>query len=214
MKLWKNFLAGLVVSFIGSVPLGYLNIIGSNIYMKDGGTQLTFYILGIISIEAVVIAFTLYLANWLIQQKKLIFWIEMATVVFLVFLAGNFYFASVSSENVNLVSPEGKTFSGMFLFGLILSVLNVVQWPFWAGWNIYLVDNGYIQKGKLPATLYLTGALAGTVTGMFVFAYVVSQASNISIPFLNTEIQLLIPILFLLLAGLQIFKMVKKYRKK
>ncbi|MBL0339906.1 MAG: hypothetical protein IPP71_02720 [Bacteroidetes bacterium] len=203
-----------MVSFIGSVPLGYLNIIGSNIYLKDGAYHLLYFLLGIITLEAIVIILTLSLANWLIQQKKLIFWLEMVTVVFLVFLAGNFYFASASTENVNLVSPEGKTFSGMFLFGLILSVLNVVQWPFWAGWNIYLVDNGYIQKGKLPATLYLIGALAGTVTGMFVFALVVSQASNISVPFLNTKVQLLIPILFLLLAGLQIFKMVKKYWKK
>lgn len=213
MKLLKNFLAGIVVSFVGSIPLGYLNIIGCKIFMEDGGMHLFFYILGIIVIEGVVIAVTLSLAKWLIQQKKLVFWLELTTVLFLVFLAGNFYFASESNDQSNLVTPIGKTLTQIFVFGVVMSALNVVQLPFWAGWNIYLLDNGYIQEGKLSASLYLIGALSGTMAAMIVLAIVVSEASTITPPFLEGKMHLLLPVLFLSLAGLQAFKMVKKYRK-
>jgi len=214
MKFFKTFLAGMVVSFIGSVPLGYLNIIGSNIYMADGAAHLLFYLLGIIAIEAIVIAITLYFAKWLIQKKKLIFWLEMTTVLFLVFLAGNFYLASESPEQTNLITPIGKTWTGVFIFGVVMSALNVIQLPFWAGWNVYLLANGYIQESKLSAILYLIGALSGTMAGMTVFAIVVSKASGAASPFLEGKMHLLIPILFLSLAALQVLKMVKKFRMK
>ncbi len=213
MRQLKNFFAGIVVSFVGSLPLGYLNIIGLNIYIADGGTHLLFYLLGIIVIEFVVIAITLYFAKWLIQQKKLIFWLELITVVFLIFLAGNFYFATGSLEQTNLITPVGKTLPEIFIFGVVLSALNVVQLPFWAGWNIYLLDNKYIQAGKLSTAFYLIGALAGTLSGMIFFAIVASQALQFAPQFLEGKTHLLIPILFLSLAALQVFKMVKKFRQ-
>lgn len=214
MKHFKNFLAGLVVSFIGSIPLGYLNVIGCNIYMDDGSLHLLFYILGVIAIEGIVIAVTLSFAKWLIQQKNLIFWLELTTVLFLIFLAGNFYFATESTTESNIVTHSGKNISGIFIFGAVMSALNVVQLPFWAGWNIYLLDNGYIQEGKLSSSLYLIGALSGTMAAMIVLALVVSEASTITPPFLEGKMHLLLPILFLSLAAVQVFKMVKKYWRK
>ena len=55
----KNILVGFLVSFIGSIPLGYLNVIGFEIYKYQGLTTTIFYLLGVICIEFFVIYCTL-----------------------------------------------------------------------------------------------------------------------------------------------------------
>ena len=71
MKALKNIVVGFLVSFIGSIPLGYLNIIGFVVYSKSGMNNLLLYLLGVITIEALVIYCTLLFADKLSKNKKL-----------------------------------------------------------------------------------------------------------------------------------------------
>jgi hypothetical protein len=43
MKAIKNIFIGFLVSFIGSIPLGYLNVIGFEIYSKLGVSNLILF---------------------------------------------------------------------------------------------------------------------------------------------------------------------------
>ena len=58
MQILKNISVGFLVSFIGSIPLGYLNIVGYEVYKSFGLNETIFYLLGVISIEFFVIYFT------------------------------------------------------------------------------------------------------------------------------------------------------------
>ena len=91
MKGIKNILVGFSVSFIGSIPLGYLNIVGFEIYSVFGVEELLLYLLGVICIEAFVIYFTLIFASRLVNNKKLMKIIDIFGVVFLLVLAYSFY---------------------------------------------------------------------------------------------------------------------------
>ncbi len=73
MQNLKNIAVGFLVSFLGSIPLGYLNVVGFQLYQKKGLTETVLYLLGVILIEAVVIYLTLIFANQLAQNKKLTF---------------------------------------------------------------------------------------------------------------------------------------------
>ncbi len=96
----KNILVGFLVSFIGSIPLGYLNVIGFEIYKQQGLTTTIFYSLGVICIEFFVIYFTLIFANKLTLNIKLTKYIEGFSIVFMFILAYVFYFNSNSkTEN-------------------------------------------------------------------------------------------------------------------
>ena len=81
MKIIKNILVGFLVSFIGSVPLGYLNIIGFEIYSELGINSLVFYLLGVISVEVFVIYFTLIFANRLVSNKKMMKIMELMNFI-------------------------------------------------------------------------------------------------------------------------------------
>ncbi len=86
-KPWKNLLVGFFVSFIGLIPLGYLNIVGYHIYNDRGIFSLIWYLLGVIVIEAFVIYITLLFAEKLSEKKKLIRYIELFSIFFMLLLA-------------------------------------------------------------------------------------------------------------------------------
>ncbi|MBL0340019.1 MAG: hypothetical protein IPP71_03330 [Bacteroidetes bacterium] len=212
MKLLKNFLAGLVVSFIGSIPFGYLNILATKLLIDQGFLPFAVLVLGIITIEAIVIFVTLQLAQWLLSMKKLVFTFEVLTVVFLLLLAYNFYINPTGSNGKSPVSFTDKTLFQLFVSGVILSCLNFIQIPFWAGWNIYLVENNYLSAGNLLNLVFLSGALIGTTTGMYLFALAISQAIGTSMLFITLGNYYILPIIFILLAGIQVVKLIKKHK--
>ncbi|UPF25018.1 hypothetical protein MWM28_11530, partial [Flavobacterium psychrophilum] len=71
MKYLKNFIVGFLISFVGSIPLGYLNFIGFEIYNKSNLIKLLYYLFGVVIIEGIVISSTFYFANKLILNSKL-----------------------------------------------------------------------------------------------------------------------------------------------
>ena len=91
MRILKNLFFGFLVSFLGSLPLGYLNIIGVEVYTNYFLESLIFYLIGVLCIEAVVIYFTIVFANQLITNKKWMKNIDFFAVVFLVGLSFLFF---------------------------------------------------------------------------------------------------------------------------
>lgn len=210
MKALKNSIVGFLVSFVGSIPLGYLNIIGFEVYSKSGINQLIYYLLGVIIIEAIVIYGTLIFANKLADNKKLIKYIEVFSIVFMLLLAASFYFQSNDSQtNGNYLSKYINY--APFFIGVIFSSLNFIQIPFWTAWNLYLVNNNYIAVEKNVRLFYIFGTLVGTFCGMFLlilFLKLVDSKMNGTSSFVVSH---LIPLVFLGLAIIQAFKFYKKY---
>ena len=83
MKILKNIGVGFLVSFLGSIPLGYLNVIGFDIYNHAGIASVVPYLFGVITVEVFVIYFTLIFANQLISNKKLLKIIAGFSVLFM-----------------------------------------------------------------------------------------------------------------------------------
>jgi hypothetical protein len=72
-----------LLRFIGLVPLGYLNIVGFEIYSLFVAEQLFLYLLGIILVEAFIICFIHIFVKRLVNNKKLIKIIDVFGIVLL-----------------------------------------------------------------------------------------------------------------------------------
>ena len=96
----KNLFVGFLISFIGSIPLGYLNVVGYQIYTKEGIYPTVHYLFGVVAIEFFVIYFTLIFAKKLMENKQLLQFIDAFSILFMFILAYVFY-ASASSDSVN-----------------------------------------------------------------------------------------------------------------
>ena len=209
MQNIKNIVVGFLVSFIGSIPLGYLNVVGFEIYNQQGLKTTSFFLLGVILIEFFVIYFTLIFANKLAANKKLTKYIEGFSIVFMFILAFVFYLSASKNDNTgNEFSHFG--YWGTFTSGLVLSCLNFVQIPFWTGWNLYLLNGNYIEVSNARKYFYVLGTVAGTFFGMLLLIVSLHYfASNVD--FLSKYLmKIIIPLVFL---GLGIFQGIKFFRK-
>ena len=209
MQNIKNVVVGFLVSFVGSIPLGYLNVVGFEIYSKRGILTTFCFLAGVILIEFFIIFFTLIFANKLAENKKLTKYIEAFSIVFMIVLAFIFYFSASKNSNA------GKEFSsfgywGTFTTGLVLSSLNFVQIPFWTGWNLYLLNGKYIEVSQNRKYFYVFGTVAGTFFGMLTLILSLHYFAT-NVDFLSKYLmQIIIPLVFL---GLGLFQAVKFYRK-
>lgn len=210
MRILKNIVVGFVVSFLGSLPIGYLNFVGLEIYSKSGFESLVFFILGIILVEAFVIYFTLIFVNQLVKNKKLMKWIDIFGIFFLLIIAYSFYdHANTSVEQVSILD-QYIAYSAFFL-GVVLNCLNFLQLPFWTAWNLYLINEKYIvTRGKLKF-YYLFGTLIGIFWGMLAIIYFLDRLAN-KMGFLTKYLMpVIIPWFFLILALFQARKVFIKH---
>lgn len=204
----KNIGMGFLVSFLGSIPLGYLNVIGFDIYNFSGIHSTILYLLGVICIEFWVIFLTLVFANKLNKKEKLLKFIEGFSVLFMFIIAYVFY-SSAGSDDTNR-TVFSNTFQNFFVAGIVYSCLNFIQVPFWLSWNLYLLNGKYIEISNSRKYVYVFGTIAGTFSGMLFLILSLHYFAN-NVEFLSKYLmKFIIPLVF---AGLGIFQGIKFYRK-
>ena len=212
MKPIKNITVGFIVSFLGSLPLGYLNIIGVEVFSKFGMNSLVSFLVGVIIAQTVVVYFTVIFANRLINNDRLMKGIDFLAVFFLLLLAYLFYAHSNQTvEEHNYL--EGYVEYSPFLIGMVLCALNFLQIPFWMAWNLYLMNANHISLVKKLKFHYILGTLIGTFWGMFLAILVLESLSHTDFAFSKYIMPVCIPLFFLVLAALQTFKVYKKYHR-
>jgi len=210
MQILKNILVGFIVSFIGSIPLGYLNIVGYEVYNSFGLNETIFYLLGVISIEFFVIYFTLIFANKLIENKKIIKFIEIFSIIFM-FLIAYIFYSSASKNGSSQSVLEKYVYYSPFFVGIILSSINFIQIPFWISWNLYLLNGNYIEISKSRKYFYVFGSIIGTFFGMLGLILSLNYLTN-QTDFLNKYLmKFIIPMAFILLGIWNGFKFYKKH---
>jgi hypothetical protein len=208
MKALQNGVAGFLVSFIGSLPLGYLNIFGFGIYKKFGIHDLAAYLLGVIVIESVVVYCSLIIAVKLTKSTMLIKILDFLSILFLLLLAC-FFFAGNGMEDTVYI----KSYAGFspFTTGVILSSLNFSQLPFWTGWGIYLINNSYIAKKGPLQFVYIVFSMVGTLCGMLLFVYILGQLSSNAGTLLHFVMAYGISLVFVCMAMYNAWQFYKKY---
>ena len=163
----KNLSIGFLVSFIGSIPLGYLNVIGLQFYQENHITPLITYLIGVVLIEVGVIYLTLKGASRLAYHHKWKKAISLFSIAFLFILSYSFYEIPQNETTYTAKDLTSLQFAPI-LVGLLLSALNVAQFPFWFSWNLYLINQKYIDPSKKTIPFFLLGAAIGTFLGMLV----------------------------------------------
>ncbi|MBA4154104.1 hypothetical protein [Flavobacterium sp.] len=210
MQKLKNIGVGFLISFIGSIPLGYLNVVGFEVYRKFGLMDTIYYLLGVISVELVVIYLTLLFANQLLQSKKLLQYIAFFSILFMFLIAYVFY-SSASSESDQHEVIDSLFTNPPFLVGLLLSCFNFIQIPFWLGWNLFLLNNQHIEISNSRKYFYILGTLLGTFFGMLALILSLDFVVNQTDFFAKYLLKIIIPSVFVILGFFQGYKYYKKY---
>lgn len=200
----KNTAAGFAVSFLGSIPLGYLNLIGLQFYAKERLAPTLYFLLGVVLIESVVIYVTARGASKLALRPHLKTKISLFSIIFLLLLA---YLASPSETPTTPTAtvPLANYINYPFLTGIVLSSLNFAQFPFWLSWNVYMLNEKYVTPQQRGLLWYTLGAVSGTFTGMLCLILALHK----TVSYTQFTFQKYIPLVFIGLALWQIIVLIK-----
>ena len=167
MKMLRIFATGLVISFLGTLPLGTLNIAAMQISITDGITPAMYFVLGALMVEVIYVRVSLVAMNWVISHKNLFRWLEWISIVIILALAISSFIAAFDPEVKKNVLLSGGIHR--FWLGVLMSALNPVQIPFWFGWSTVLFTKKVLEHKDSQYNVYIAGIGSGTFVGNLVF---------------------------------------------
>lgn len=169
MKLVKVFFWGMIVSFLGSLPLGTLNVAAMQISVQESIENAILFSLGSLLTEMIYVRISLVGINWIRKQRVLFRWLEWITLAIVVALAiGSFVAATKEHHAKNIMLNNNMN---RFLLGLVMSAISPMQIPFWFGWSTVLFTKKILQPRNSFYNLYILGIGLGTLMGNCVFIF-------------------------------------------
>src|SRR5687767_1259618 len=207
MKLLRIFLTALGISFLGTLPLGSLNIAAMQISASDGVWPAIKFSLGALTVEVIYVRVSLVAMDWVRKRKKLFKALEWITVLLIAALAVSSFIAAADPyvhKNVILSNTLPR-----FYLGVMMSAMNPVQIPFWFGWSTVLFTKKILEVNHTQFNLYILGIGIGTFIGNLIFIF----GGRLIVDHLNTKQHILNYIIggiFAITAGLLLIKMLKR----
>lgn len=163
-------LTGLFISFLGTLPLGTLNIAAMQISVTDGIVPAIYFVLGAMVVEIIYVRVSLVAMQWVRKHERLFSWLEWLSLAMIVALAVTTFMAAANpggtGKNVILSNTMHR-----FWLGVSMSAINPVQIPFWFGWSTVLVTKGILLPRTSHYNFYIIGIGIGTLIGNAVFIF-------------------------------------------
>ncbi len=181
MQFLKVFSWGMLISFLGSLPLGTMNVTATNISAQQGSYPATLFALGSLVVETICVCIVLIAMNWVRKQQKIFRVFEWLTALLILILSLGSFVAAI-----NMKGFGNNVFTAYhihpFLLGILLSALNPLHIPFWFGWSTVLLNKNILLPQPRSYGIYVSGISAGTILGFDVFIYggnyIVQQLSD------------------------------------
>jgi threonine/homoserine/homoserine lactone efflux protein len=196
------------ISFLGSLPLGTLNVAAMQIGIQESIKDAIWFSLGSLLVEMVYVRISLIGIDWVRKQHRLMKAMEWITLFIILALAVGSFIAAGKADgggkNVLLNNNMHR-----FLLGMFMCAINPVQIPFWFGWSTVLFTKKILEPKPSHYNSYIVGIGIGTLLGNCVFIFggkwMVQRIAN-SQQYLNW----VIGGIFALTALIQLFKIIRK----
>lgn len=206
-KLLRIFGWGLLISFLGSLPLGTLNVAAMQIGIQESIAHAMYFSFGSLLVEMIYVRISLVGIDWIRKQDKVMKAMEWITLIIIIALAaGSFIAATTDSGTAKNVILQNNMHR--FLLGMFMCAINPVQIPFWFGWSTVLFSKKILEPRQSHYNIYIVGIGLGTLAGNAVFIFggkwLVQRISN-SQQYLNW----VIGSIFAITAIIQAIKMIR-----
>lgn len=203
----KILLWGFIISFLGSLPLGTLNVAAMQIGITDGISPALWFSAGSLTAEIIYVRLSLVAMDWVRKQEKLLKALEWVTVIIVLALAVSSFWAAIHPEGEKNVILSNTMHRG--LLGFVMSAINPVQIPFWFGWSTVLFTKDILKPGFWNYNTYIVGIGMGTLAGNCLFIFggkLMAERLNASTTIMNY----IIGSVFLITAIIQIIRIWRK----
>jgi threonine/homoserine/homoserine lactone efflux protein len=203
MGIAKAFFWGLLISFLGTLPLSTLNVSAMQISSQEGIARAMYFSLGTMVTEMIYVRISLLGVSRILKRQRLFKSMEWITVVLLlVFAAGSFYSAGQQhqAENVLLNNHINR-----FVLGMFMSAITFMHFPFWFGWSSILFTKKILRAHPRYYNFFVVAIGLGTFLANCIFIYggiVISKLLHQN----ENIVNLLLGWIFVLTAVIQLIK--------
>lgn len=163
-----------MISFLGSLPLGTLNVAAMQIGIYEGVRNALYFSFGSLLVEMLYVRISLIGINWLQKQHrlmKIMQWVTFGIILLLAF--GSFYAAIKTGEagqSVN-ANPYENINVSRFLLGAFGCAINPIVIIFWFGWSTVLFTKKILIPVNSNYNSYIVGIGLGALAGNCVFIF-------------------------------------------
>ena len=170
IEIIKVFFVGSLISFLGQLPLGNMNLTATQLSVQENYRNAWKYGLGIVLVEIIYLRLALTGMDWVVEHKQLFTimgWITVIVFVALGILAFVMANKQPSARKGLLLNNK----MNRFLLGAVVSGLNPAQIPFWFLWSTQLLDSKVLLPTIAQFNLFTAGAGLGSLAGLAVYIH-------------------------------------------
>jgi threonine/homoserine/homoserine lactone efflux protein len=207
MTISSIFFIGFIASFIGSLPIGMLNMTVMEISFSKSLRQGVLFSAGAAFTEFFQAIIAIKFSSWFIENPMVEMMIKLSVIpVLLIF--GVIHLRKKFNDSTSK-GNESEKYSG-FSNGMSLSGINPISIPFWVFYAVWFQSMGWISFETIPAVMFVTGITLGTFVCLSMYGklgqYIFSR-----IAVLNLWMNKIVGGVFIILALYQSAMMINTY---
>ena len=168
-SLIKVFSWGLLISFLGSLPLGPLNLITTYVSVSKGTGAGFAFAAGCILSELIFVRLAVISMEWISKRQQLFKALEWITILIILTLAVFSFAAACRQTGFTSAMPANIKFP--FWYGVAISALDPMKIPFWFLWSTFLLSKTILIPENNFYNYYTAGIGIGSLLGFMLFIY-------------------------------------------
>ena len=181
-KIVKVCFSGLLISFLGALPLGSLNITAFDISASQSVYNALLFSFAAIFVELFYVRLTLWGSKKIVLEGKKLYIVLSLAISLLLYLSISSLLIAYNGVEIASSKSVVPKITSPILLGLLLSAFNPLQIPFWLTWNKVLESKKILEHKTSSFVSYMFGIGMGTLIGLLVFIYagklIVTSYSN------------------------------------
>ena len=159
----------MMISFLGSLPPGTMNIAATQVTAQQGRQAGILYALGSMLAEVIIVRLTLSGIKRLIRRHRIFYFLELLTAGLLLTMTIACFIAAIQMNDIAHILPGNAWHP--FWTGVLISALNPLHLPFWLGWTTLLMNKEILTPQPKLLNIYVSGIAIGTILGFTTFIY-------------------------------------------
>jgi threonine/homoserine/homoserine lactone efflux protein len=164
-EIFWHFFIGFIVSFLGSLPVGTVNLAVIQTTVNSNFRAGFYFSLGATLVELIYSAIAIKFIAYLLDNRSVEVFIQIVSIPVFIVLA-ILYLRKEESTAATEIKGRKSFYNGLFV-GLI----NPLQIPFWIAYGSYLISNNWIQNSDYLINVFIVGISAGTLLVLTLIAF-------------------------------------------
>lgn len=164
------FLIAMLLSFIGSLPFGMINMAVAHTAIQKGVRAGVWMGVG----AAIVEFFQVFIAlkfTWLFEDGTRLGEVFQIIALIVFFIAGIYFFFFAKAKPKAIKDKSNNSRSNEFFKGMLISSLNLVVFPYWIFYGTLLTANDLLEKSDGCVAIFSLGAMTGAFALLVAYAY-------------------------------------------